>query len=221
VFTFTVRSDGWRARQERTVLSFFDTAGEDLNSADSVEQNVRYLTSADGIILLLDPLTMRGTRDQVDASAPVPAQQGLDSPINVLGRITELLQRALRVKPSQRIDTPIAVAFSKIDALTAGLAEGTPLRRPAPNGGRFDTQDSAEVHDYVRALLDDWDGASIDQTLRHNYAHYRYFGLSALGAPPTADRRVATGVVQPYRVADPFLWLLSEFGAISRTKSKF
>jgi hypothetical protein len=74
------------------------------------------------------------------------------------------------------------------------------------------------VHDYVRALLDDWEGSSIDQTLRHNYSRYRYFGLSALGASPTADRRVSTGVVQPYRVADPFLWLLSEFGAIPRTK---
>jgi hypothetical protein len=219
VFTFTVRGRSLgRSRQERTVLSFFDTAGEDLNSTDSVEQNARYLASAAGIILLLDPLTMRGARGQAEPDAPRPRGQDLESPVSVLGRITDLLQRARGTKPSELIRTPMAVAFSKMDALTRSLPEESPLRRSQPAGSRFDSTDSRSVHDHVRALLDEWEGSAIDQTLRHNYSRYRYFGLSALGAAPTADRRVATGVVQPYRVADPLLWLLSEFGAIPRTK---
>ena len=44
---------------QRTLLSFFDTAGEDLITADSLARNARYLASADGIILLLDPLQMK------------------------------------------------------------------------------------------------------------------------------------------------------------------
>jgi hypothetical protein len=220
VFTFTVRGRrAARSRQQRTVLSFFDTAGEDLNSAASVEQNVRYLTCADGIILLLDPLTMRGTLGEADPDAPRPQVPGLDSPVNVLDRITQLLHGALGTKPSQRIRTPVAVAFSKMDALQRNLAEESPLRRAQPAGAEFDSRDSLELHEYVRSLLDEWDGSAIHQILRHNYTSYRYFGLSSLGAIPTADRRVATKVIQPYRVADPFLWLLSEFGVIPKTRA--
>jgi hypothetical protein len=35
---------------------------------------------------------------------------------------------------------------------------------------------------------------------------------------PTADNEVAASGIQPYRVADPVLWLLSEFGAVARTR---
>jgi hypothetical protein len=221
VFTFTVSGRNVsRGRERRTVLSFFDTAGEDLNSSDSVEQNVRYLTSADGIILLLDPLTMRGARAEADPQAPRPIQgPGLDLPVNVLDRITQLLHGALHTKPSQRIRTPVAVAFTKLDALQKNLPDGSPLRRDPPEDAAFDAQDSLEVHEHVRALLDEWDGPSIDQILRHNYSQYRYFGLSSLGAIPTRDRRVATEVIQSYRAPDPFLWLLSEFGTIPKTRA--
>jgi len=65
------------------------------------------------------------------------------------------------------------------------------------------------VHRNVQALLHDWDGRHIDQYLTCNYRRYRYFAVSALGAIPTSDQRVS-GVIQPYRVGDPILWLLSD-----------
>jgi hypothetical protein len=75
-----------------------------------------------------------------------------------------------------------------------------------------------DVHEHVRALLEDWDGVQVDQVLRHHYARYRYFGFSALGESPNAGNVVSARGVQPYRVADPFLWLLSEFGTIAATR---
>jgi hypothetical protein len=219
VFNFARAGDGtMRATEKRTVLSFFDTAGEDLNTVEGIEQNVSYLASADGIILLVDPLSMRATKDLTAPGAPRPDDADVESPLDVLTRITELLIPELKVKPGGKIDRPIALAFSKMDALWESLGEESPVRRPAPTTPAYESDDSLEVHEYIRALLDDWDGSGIDLALQRYWAKYRYFGLSALGAPPTEDGRLSTGVVQPHRVADPFLWLLSEFKAIPRTK---
>jgi hypothetical protein len=118
-----------------------------------------------------------------------------------------------------RVRRPLAVAFSKLDVLWHCLPEDSPLRRQPPGGPIFDSRDSLEVHDHVRALLDDWGGLQVDQLLRHHYARYRCFGFSALGESPTEQNRLSMRGVQPYRVADPFLWLLAEFGTIPATGS--
>jgi len=207
-----------RQYEQQTILSFFDTAGENLTSAESVELNVRYLSSADAIIMLLDPLQMAGARSQAleDTILPSTAGAGIDRPFNVLSRVTDLLRASATSHPSQRIQTPVAVAFSKLDALEHTFPRESPLtRRPEPRPV-FDTQDSLAVHHQVQALLDEWEGPQIDQLMRHHYARYRYFGISALGALPlTAD---TVSHIRPHRVHDPFMWLLSEFGTIPATR---
>jgi len=205
-------------REQHTILSFFDTAGEDLISEESVELNVRYLSSADAIILLLDPLQMPGARSQALGGTILPdaAGSGFDRPFNVLSRITHLLRASLTSQPSQRIQTPVAVAFSKLDALEHRFPVHSPLTQQSEPRPEFDTRESLAVHHQVQALLDDWDGPQIDQLMRHHYARYRYFGLSALGALPLDEVTVAH--IQPHRVHDPFLWLLSEFGTIPASR---
>ena len=219
VFRLTSSRNGkGRAAPEQNLFSFFDTAGEDLNSQTSVEQNTRYLASADGIILLLDPLQMPGARALAKPGTRLPSQATLaERPENVLSRITDLLQAQLN-RPNARIKTPIAVAFSKLDALRHDFPSGSPLRRPPSTASAFDSQDSLDVHAYIQSLLHEWGGEQIDRMLSNQYARYRYFGVSSLGEPPTADDRVAPSGIQPYRVPDPFLWLLSEFGAVPATK---
>ncbi|WP_381562117.1 hypothetical protein [Streptomyces eurythermus] len=202
-------------RPQHSVLSFFDTAGEDFNSRESVELNTRYLTNADGIILLLDPLQMPGARDSAAPGTALPGTDGIDPPINVLSRVSGMLLAA-RGGKAARIDTPIAVVFSKMDAFWHLMENGSPLRSHAPARGRFDVGDSLDVHEEVRQLLKKWDGVPIDQALENTFARYRYFGVSALGRSATPEARVADTGIQPYRVADPLLWLLSEFGAVPR-----
>ncbi|WP_329519154.1 TRAFAC clade GTPase domain-containing protein [Spirillospora sp. NBC_01491] len=221
VFKVTLdRSGLFGTRDRHTITSFFDTAGEDLISKESVDLNVRYLRGADGIILLLDPLQMRGARAGAAPGTRLPDRDDkTDSPVNVLTRVTEVLYEATGRGPNRRIDVPVAVAFSKIDALRHAFPPGSPLLREPPDAEPvFDQADSLAVHDHVRALLHEWDGAQIDQIMRKNFSTFRYFGLSALGGGPTADNRVDPRGVHPYRVADPFLWLLSRFNALPATK---
>jgi hypothetical protein len=191
---------------KQTFLSFFDTAGEDLITTASTELNIRYLEAADAIILILDPLQMKGGRQLAATEALDHEPRPEDDPYSVLQRITEMLKAGHRDRPVRK---PLGVVFTKLDALWHKFPEGSALKRPEPGGAGCDEQDSLDVHHHVQALLHDWDGPQIDQYLKHNYRCFRYFGVSALGAIPTPDKRVST-VISPYRVGDPILWLLSK-----------
>ncbi|MFF7177629.1 hypothetical protein [Streptomyces sp. NPDC008121] len=218
VFRFGLRRKGlFGERPQHTVLSFFDTAGEDFNSRENVELNTRYLANADGIVLLLDPLQMAGARPSALPGTALPGSEGFDAPVNVLGRVTNMLLASRERRSGAKIDTPVAVVFTKLDAFWHLLEKGSPLRAHPPSGGRFDVEDSLSVHEEVRQLLREWDGVPIDRILDNTYSRYRYFGVSALGHTPTPDARVASTGIQPYRVTDPLLWLLSEYGSVPRT----
>jgi Double-GTPase 2 len=193
-------------RTRQTLLSFFDTAGEDLTTMESTELNGRYLEAADAVILILDPLQTTGGRQLAPSEALPQDPRPEDDPYSVLQRITEILQAGHR---HQRVRKPLAVVFTKIDALWDKFPEGSALKRSEPTSAGYDELDSLDVHRHVQALLHEWDGRQIDQYLHHNYRCFRYFGVSALGAIPTPDKRVST-VIQPYRVGDPILWLLSK-----------
>jgi len=198
---------------QRTLLSFFDTAGEDLRSQQSIEQNVRYLGAADGIVLLLDPLQMRGARELAAPDARLP-DLSEDEPATVLENVTELLLSSQGGRPNKRIGKPLAIVFTKMDTLMHDLKETSPLRQSPPQRQYFDERDSLGVHTEIQRLLARWDGIRIDQFAQHHYSKYRYFGVSALGESPTEDNRVSARGIRPYRVTSPALWLLGQFGTI-------
>lgn len=226
VFRFTTEgrtsrlSRNGTGEPQRTLLSFFDTAGEDLRSVRSVEENVQYLAAADGIVLLLDPLQMRGARQLAAPGTllPTPGAVG-DEPANVLENITDLIMAKERIKASQRIGKPLAIVFTKMDALLHDLKETSPLLRPPAHTPYFDERDSLDVHTEIQRLLARWEGSRIDQIAQKNYRTYRYFGVSALGETPTQENRVSPRGIRPYRVTGPFTWMLAQFGTIPLERS--
>ncbi|MCA1706207.1 MAG: hypothetical protein LC808_24250 [Actinobacteria bacterium] len=220
VFRFTTeKRSRFVNRPSHTLLSFFDTAGEDLTSQDKANLNARYLGSSDGVVVVIDPLQLPGARSTADIDAKLPQQgPGLESPFNVLSRVTELLRERLMIGPEDRIHLPMAVAVSKLDALWHNFDEDGPLRRLPSERPAFDTNDSLDVHAHIQALIHEWGGGQVDSLLQLSYDKYRYFGFSALGETPTRDNRVADRGIRPYRVAEPLLWILSELGAVPVTK---
>lgn len=196
----------------KTLLSFFDTAGEDLISQDSVDLNTRYLQAASAVLIILDPLQMAGGRERAAAGTRLPTPGSVaDDPYAVLQRVTELLLAGRRWG---KVRKPLAVVFSKLDGFWDAMPPESALRRPEPTARGVDEQDGLDVHAQIEALLHEWDGRRIDYFLQNNYRTYRYFGVSALGDTPTEDNRVSEKGIQPYRVTDPFLWLLSRLGAV-------
>ncbi|HWM60199.1 MAG TPA: zinc ribbon domain-containing protein [Pseudonocardia sp.] len=206
-----------RAGFSTTVLSFYDAAGEDLTTQEQAHTQA-YLGVADGLVLLLDPWQLPGALHRIDV--PPEVVREAEPPLEVLHRITELLRVAHGVRTAKRVPIPLAVVFAKMDAFFPVLGSDHPLLTRPPATAGYDESTGRSTSEQVRAMLHDYGADDIDQHLELNYADFRYFAVSALGAPPDyATAAVDAGGVQPFRVEEPLLWLLHRFGVIGRSRS--
>ncbi len=215
---FLQRSRLWpgRDRIRPAMMSFFDTGGENVQDVAEMRRLARYLSSARGIILLVDPLQVPSVGRTVLTDVP-------DNPMTeqsrVVSQLAALLREEGRLSPSKRLSVPLAIALSKTDALGPTLADHSPLRRAHEHPGVYDEPDGGHVHDEVRAWLQRWYGAEFDNIVANNFSNYRYFGFSALGTPPEGRILSASGV-HPVRVEDPLLWLLADIGLIGKATTR-
>jgi len=219
MFSLRFRRDGVfrSARIAPVVTVFYDTAGEDVARATAMDQLISYLEAAEGIILLLDPLQMPKIRDLVGVNG---TKSRYTDQLHVLNRLGELLRERTAGPVDRRLRTPLAVALTKLDLLPESLAPESPLRQPSKHIGAYDEADGLDVHEEVRAWLHQWYDPAFDRSTANTFETYRYFGLSALGAPPVDGNHLAPEGVHPYRLEDPMLWLLARFGAIRTMKGK-
>ena len=136
-------------------------------------------------------------------------------PLDVVANITEILRTEHKIKKKRKITIPVAVVFTKIDAFYPTLDRNNPIMATAPAVPAYDNADGQAVHEHMLALLHEWNAGDIDTHMRQNYADYRYFAVSALGAEPDYERGDGgRGGVRPHRVEDPVLWLLSKAGTV-------
>ncbi|MFF7370544.1 TRAFAC clade GTPase domain-containing protein [Streptomyces tricolor] len=206
-----------RSGTRHTALVFYDAAGEDLADAEAMDRYTRYLSAADGIILLVDPLQLGSVRDRLPVHEGPPLPVVETSPRQIAADLATQLRAHGKGKPGGRVTTPIAVAVTKTDMLRSLLDPHSPLlRNAAHSGGAYDAEDRLAVHEELRTLLTDWDAGALLRQLEHDFDRLSLFGLSALGAPPPADAPadVPKSGPQPVRVEDPLLWLLSLRGLL-------
>lgn len=194
-------------------LVFFDTAGEDLHELDVMDVETRYVALSDGLIFLLDPLQIPAVRELLKHKVTLPEPDV--PPQEIIVHVTQTIRNTLGIAMHHLIEIPIAVTFSKIDAIRDLLDERSPLRYASPHRSELDEADVDRVHESVRAHLAQWMDESLDGILATNYNKFRYFGVSALGAPPSSDGTLHNGVAPaPLRVEDPLLWLLSRYDLV-------
>lgn len=188
-----------------STLVFFDTAGEDLTHLDLMSTETKYLANSHGIIFLLDPLQIRAVRDQLKTTTALPSEN--TDPQEIIGRVAQLIRQSHGLNQSEKIKTPVALAFSKVDEMHDLFETGSPVHQAANHDGYFNTADAQQVNDSMRAHVAQWVGPGLDLFLQHNFETFSYFGVSALGAPPDPQGRLPMGVA-PFRVEDPLLWIL-------------
>jgi hypothetical protein len=190
-------------------LAFFDTAGEDLNDEDTMSIVNKYIYRSDGLILLIDPLQIGYVQSRVGAP-PSPGEAGRSSvhspATDILNRTTRLIQRGLSLGPEDPVPIPLAVAFSKFDALADLVDPQFQVNSLPDHRGGYDFEDFEAVNDEMRALLEDWGHRDLLQSVDMMYRRHGFFGLSALGCAPKSQQ---ISRVLPHRVEDPFLWLLA------------
>ncbi len=206
-----------RIRRSATLV-FFDTAGEDLDREESIRIANRYVCRADGIIVLLDPLQLPYVRRRFRDPRLLPSETGETS--EILSRIVRLIRKGRR-RQTGRVPIPLAVAFSKFDAVGSvdGLV-GPQLQlhsHPSHDGG-FNVADYEAVNDEMQSLIASWGSADLIQQIKGSFTTFGFFGLSALGCNPHRNKRIPH--VIPKRVEDPFLWLLYRHGFLKKSKTR-
>jgi hypothetical protein len=216
--TFTGRGIfGKRVIKDAIVLVFFDTAGENLNSEDVMSVVNKYIYRSDGILLLVDPLQLPHVRGRLEPALEQDALPNMNTETtDILTRTTRLIQKGLDISEIDQIRIPIALSFSKFDAVHPLVDERFRLYGASRHDGGFDLADFEETNIEAMWLLDDWGGQDIVQQACTRYRHHGFFGLTALGCNPHGSNHVP--FVRPHRVEDPFLWLLYMNGLIPRVR---
>lgn len=201
--------------RDAVVLVFFDTAGEDLNDEDVMSTVNKYIYRSDGILLLIDPLQLPQVRARLTSGAALPSVN--TETADIMTRTTRLVQKGRNLKVTDRITIPLAIAFSKFDAVKQLVDDQFQLNAAARHDGGFDMLDFQAINGEMMALLDEWGGQELVHQVRTRYAKYGFFGLSALGCNPHGTNKIPR--VLPRRVEDPFLWLLAENRLIRTMKA--
>lgn len=206
-----------QGRKLRAVnLTFFDSAGEDMQSLDTMSTEARYICYASGIIFLLDPLQIDTVRQKVDPEM-LPARDETADPTYIVERLRELFERQLGLTATTKVRTPVAFVLSKVDVLLPMLDAGSVLKTTGEHFGGLDIADTQSVHTELWNYLQSWMGGGFTGRVDTNFGQYRYFGISSLGRPPAKTGKIDT--VSPIRIEDPFLWILFQLGLIAKRKA--
>jgi len=201
-------------RSQAINLSFFDSAGEDMQSLDMLSSEARYICSASGIIFLLDPLQIDAVRGQLSPDI-LPVRDYTAEPVYIVERLRELFERRLGISANTMIKTPVAFVLSKIDTLLPIIEPGSALHLTGEHFGSFNLTDAQSVHTEIRNYLDSWMGSGISNRVEAEFGQHAFFGVSSFGRTPESGR---LETISPIRVEDPFLWLLYQLGMIKGKK---
>lgn len=202
-------------------LSLRDVAGEDLQTPSPPKANLTFLSRADLVVFLFDPLAIESIQHQLaDLIPPQSGQLGVPPQTvltHVLGHIGTGAPR-------------LALAVSKVDALQALAVRpghigeifrqaGAAVNREWPLAPEYHEQDGALLHEEVRAILQVLGGGALVNMVQNpanqRQLDHRFFALSALGGSTDAND-VADHGIRPYRILDPLLWEWSERGIVQK-----
>lgn len=197
-------------------LSFYDTAGENLDTHEGLEIFNRYIPNAKGIVLLLDPLQIPSIRKQLDGKIALPE---INTDVTeILSRVIENIRNVRNIRGT--INIPLALAFTKMDALEQYdiLPADSCLREESEHlrRGVFVKSDFESTNNEMRDLLENFLDDEVVQMMKQ-FSKYSLFGLSALGSVPSG-KKIGSDTIQPKRVLDPLLWILSEHKYIKTVK---
>ncbi len=195
-------------------LVFYDAAGERFNDEEEMAKATRYINASSGVIFLLDPLQLKTVRERwIDSGQGTEAElptlpQAKASATSIFQRIVNTLRA--KEQGGGKIEVPVAVVLSKIDAIRFLLTEESPVFAPSfhrRNRG-FSISDFCRIDICLKSFLSDVDKSQVLLNQMKNFEHCGCFGVSALGQNPKSTNQKLRFSPRPLRVLDPILWLL-------------
>jgi predicted RNA-binding Zn-ribbon protein involved in translation (DUF1610 family) len=154
----------------------------------------RKIAVSKGIVLMIDPSTIeKSTTDFINS-------------------VAQYIRSIRNIKPSRKIDTSVAIVFSKFDTVLSSdfLAPNAAVRNntiPIKNG-KLNMEDINRISLEINNWLIERGAISLSETLNSQFKDFSLFGVSALGSSPKSIGTVPDEI-RPFRVLDPMLWLLN------------
>lgn len=205
-------------------LVFYDTAGEIFRDTNRMEEVARYLMDSAGVILLVDPFTMPGLRKTLLEGKVLQDENYVKTnPVTVFDKLNELVVNSGR---KGLLDKPIAISFSKIDAVIEALnnlgnpyfLSGVDLERDSSflQTRKLSLSEIDQISGQLESVVDQRWGAGqlyASAVSRFGADNVRMFAVSALGCNPGANGNLPS--VRPYRVMDPLVWIMYKMGGFN------
>lgn len=205
-----------RVRRETFVL--YDVAGEIFNNADAIENFAKYIKHSDGMILLVDPMSIADIANNVEQSDKYQQRASVNT---VLSAIYGLVKH----NQYNKCVVPLAVCLPKCDlpALQSAfdpelvellINDVKGIRQPGSIKctAQFNADDYNNIADYLHKFLMDHEFAMLTN-VDTEYSNYAYFAFTVLGCGTDADNKPVSHV-SPKRIEEPLFWLFNQFGYI-------
>jgi len=206
--------------EKRLVLALCDVDGE-RSGIFGEAGKMRYLTASHGLVFIVDPLQIPSVRQQFGNNLPPDAPAYPEDQISPLNNLLNALGAIARPK----YETPIAVVVSKGDVLRKvdqKLNErlwSSPYYQSTGSNPRYDMALHWQVQFAVRDFL--WQHyRDLVVKIEHNFKNFAYFCMAPTGSSAKqvagADGREVKRFAKfsPWRVEEPFFWIMSELGVI-------
>jgi len=195
-------------------LVLYDTAGENFEQLDNIRKNAIFLKNSDGIIMLMDTFCIDDVRDRLSAKLNLGNKEtDYDKIIKtIVGYFDE------QPNKTEYYKKPLALTFSKIDAIIVNDEDFLDAQLPNFNinansqyfeGNGYDLSEVDSIDVGMQSGLISWGQEGFIKNINapgHFNGKAKFFGISALGAMPTAQNTVKN--IKPFRVLDPLIWIL-------------
>jgi hypothetical protein len=172
-------------------LYAYDLAGEVYGAEDKV-RGLRFLARSAGIVLLIDPFSIRHVADDRAQELAVEASRVLPSSEDPM-RVYERLLSTLKEAGADTQEMPLAVVVAKSDALGVQREIDALATDAQPGEGE-------------RVWLEHNGAGNLVRSIEQDFKHIGWFSLSALGRMPDPANKTP---FTPRGALAPLLWILA------------
>ncbi|MFC9778874.1 TRAFAC clade GTPase domain-containing protein [Paenibacillus chitinolyticus] len=216
IFQFVFKDE----REAPLTIVFFDVAGEGMVQREYLDIYASHIKNSSGILFLVDPLQIRSIRDKIQIN--VGGEQGefanrYDEPREV---VISLFENFIAHQSNSKTEIPTAIVLTKSDMLQYLKEEDSEYIQPNSNvfrnvvhQGYLDASEFENINGEIGRFIEKVDRPFKDAVDVY-FSNTAYFAVSALGTNPV--NKQISGVINPTRVDEPFIWLLHKLGYIAR-----
>lgn len=175
-------------------LSFYDSAGEDLQNFEALQQQYDYILNSSGIVFIMDIFSglehFRNTK-------------------NTLINLMHLIRIEKGLNRNAKISIPIVFVLNKFDL----YSDSTLDSRHTSWDGNNDEIILAEINKLHNSLLKHFKDSSIDgvgnllEICSENFINYRFIPVSSLGYNPIDNN--LTNEIKSFDIEYPYVYLLN------------